>query len=468
MAVTELRLATLLLTALLGSLAIAVPKRWALAPILVASVVLPDDQRIVIAGLDWTMFRLLILCSLARLFVRGEARRIPMVPLDSLLIAFCAVTIVATVFLYGSFSTLVNRLGGAFDILGFYFFCRYALRGSDGLRVCVLVAGLCMIPLALAMVHEWATGRNVFALLGGVPEFTGIREGRLRCQGAFSHPIMAGLFAASWTALFASFSWQRVQPLTVIGAVAAVLVVVLTASSTPLLALLAGIGALTLWRIRDYMRPLRWGILAVLVVLHFVREQPVWHLLARINVVGGSTGWHRFHLIDQAIAHFPEWMLFGTPSTAHWGWGLEDVTNEFIWAGVRGGFLAMVILVAIVSVAFGSVGRAVKEPRLGPELRWTAWCVGAALFVHLVSFFSVAYFGQMIYVWYMHLAMAATVRASAQAARSRPGRDSARRPGPRAVPPPESAPETEPESESPRLGRALVSRRSAGPDRDPV
>jgi hypothetical protein len=170
-------------------------------------------------------------------------------------------------------------------------------------------------------------------------------------------------------------------------------------------------------------------LLATLLVLHIIREQPVWHLLARINVVGGSTGWHRYHLIDAAINNFGEWALFGTKATAHWGMGLNDVTNEFIWAGVRGGFLAMVLLIAIVSFAFGAAGRAARSRRLDPELRWMAWCIGAALFVHVASFFSVAYFGQMTYVWYMHLAMAATLGSAASTARTEPAR-SARKPVP--------------------------------------
>jgi hypothetical protein len=250
---TELRLATLLLTALLGVLTIAAPRPWSLAPILVASVILPDDQRIIAAGLDWTMFRLLILCGLARILARGEGRGIRPVALDRLLVAFCGVTIVATLCLHGTFSAVMNRLGGAFDILGFYFFCRVALRSRDELRACIFVAFLCMLPLSISMVHEWLTGRNVFSMLGGVPAFTEAREGRLRCQGAFSHPIMTGLFAASWATLFAS-SWNRRRWLTVIGASAAVLVVILTASSTPILALVAGVVALSFWPLRGHMR----------------------------------------------------------------------------------------------------------------------------------------------------------------------------------------------------------------------
>ncbi len=54
-----------------------------------------------------------------------------------------------------------------------------------------------LVPLVAAMLYEKATGRNVFAVLGGVSEMTLIREGKLRAQGAFQHPILAGTFGAT-------------------------------------------------------------------------------------------------------------------------------------------------------------------------------------------------------------------------------------------------------------------------------
>jgi len=150
--------------------------------------------------------------------------------------------------------------------------------------------------------------------------------------------------------------------------------------------------------------------------------------------VGGSTGWHRYYLIDECINHFSEWALFGTKSTAHWGMGLFDVTNEFIWAGVRGGLAAMLLLLTAVVIAFSSTGRAAKTKQLPPQMRWMSWCLGSTLMVHLVSFFSVAYFGQMSYVWYMHLAMAATVGSFAKRARAAQSRKAARRAASAATP----------------------------------
>ena len=64
------------------------------------------------------------------------------------------------------------------------------------------------------------------------------------------------------------------------------------------------------------------------VVIHFIREKPVWHLILRLSVITGGTGYHRYQLIDAFINNFSEWALAGTDGTAHWGWGLQDTTNQ--------------------------------------------------------------------------------------------------------------------------------------------
>ena len=40
-------------------------------------------------------------------------------------------------------------------------------------------------------------------------------------------------------------------------------------------------------------------------------KAPVWALIQRIDIVGGSSGWHRYELIDQCIKHFSDWWLMG-------------------------------------------------------------------------------------------------------------------------------------------------------------
>ena len=84
----------------------------------------------------------------------------------------------------------------------------------------------------------------------------------------------------------------------------------------------------------------------------------------------GSTGWHWFYLIDQAIRRVGEWWLIGTRSTGHWGMGLQDVTNQYILEGVWGG---MRLHCSCLSACFGGLSSRGRIIQIGegnrPRLR---------------------------------------------------------------------------------------------------
>ena len=189
------------------------------------------------------------------------------------------------------------------------------------------------------------------------------------------------------------------------GGASAVLIVALCASSTPVMALLFGIAGGATFLIRGGLRWLRWLILAWLAVLHFIMmKQPVWHLLARVDVVGGSTGWHRYHLVDKFFVFFHEWWMLGTLRTGHWGPGLHDVTNQFVSEGVGGGIWRLAVFIGIVWLAFSGVSRSMRLPEAGRTYLLCSWALGTALFMHCMNFIAVTYFEQIVVEWNMALA----------------------------------------------------------------
>ena len=156
---------------------------------------------------------------------------------------------------------------------------------------------------------------------------------------------------------------------------------------------------------RYQMREVRWGIALTLTFLHMIKERPVWSLIARASAVGGGTGWHRYKLIDAFVQRFHEWWLVGTTSTAHWGWGLQDVTNQYVLEGVRGGLVALILFLAIIVLAFQGVGRVWRLCRHDPYRLALSWALGVSLFVHSMNFLGVSYFGQIHIAWYLVLGM---------------------------------------------------------------
>jgi hypothetical protein len=414
---TDIHPVALLLTLAMGVAMLMVRRDRAVVPLLIVACLVTHAQRIVVGGLDFSMLRLVILFGWARLLFRGETSSYRWHPLDGAMIAWQLLATVA--YMLGpraSTAAFVFRLGTSLDALGIYFLFRILLRDVVDIRRTVGAFSWIAIAMVLPMLVEHATGRNIFSLLGGVPEITRIREGRLRCQASFSHPIMAGNFGATTTALvlvlFLIEPAQRVRH--AIAVFAASAVTILSASSGPLMAWLACFVGWALWPQRRNMRAIRWGTFLVLLFLHLVREKPVWHLLARLASITGGTGYHRFKLIDEFIAHFGEWWLIGTGSTEHWNLAqASDITNQYILEGIRGGLPTLIAFITVLVLGFRTAGRSVRAaqrmPQLSPAARqgnaMLGWGLGVCLSVHAVAFIGVSYFGQLSSILYLHLAM---------------------------------------------------------------
>ncbi|RMF81531.1 MAG: hypothetical protein D6744_07055 [Planctomycetota bacterium] len=428
----------------LGLIALLLPRRYAILPLILMCCFVAPGQRLVIATLDFTLLRIMVLVVWLRMLVRGEIKRFTWKTIDTLVLAAGVTELIAFTMLYMSGPAFVRQLGNMFDLVGMYFAFRLLIRDWRDFDRAMLVVLLVSIPVAISFLFEAATRQNVFSIFGGVPEITPERQGRLRCQGAFPHPILAGCFWAGFLPIFASRWWRggRQRVLAVVGVITSGIMVYTSASSTPLLGAIGAVLAALMFLVRDYLRLIRWTIVALLTMAHFMMNNGVWHLLIHVNVVGGSTGWHRYYLIDQAINHFREWALFGTKATAHWGLGLQDVTNHYILQGVRGGIATMVLFIAVIVAAFRAVGRMTRAAGKNKALLAASWALGVSLFVHCLQFIGVAYFGgQLMLAWYILIAAIATLSPVPQPAAARDRRrrrapqDALRRPQISPLPP---------------------------------
>ncbi|MBI2412392.1 MAG: hypothetical protein HYV24_04195 [Deltaproteobacteria bacterium] len=399
-----------------GSLMLALPRRGALVPLVFAIVFIPLQQRIMVYSLDFFIIRILILFGWTRVLMRGEYS-IKLNTIDKLMVLWAVSAVATYTMLWQTWGAFINRLGVSFDIIGIYFLIRFLVRDFDDIVWVVKIFAFVTIPVAAAMFLERVNGRNLFSVFGGVPDVTIVRWGKMRCQGAFSHPITAGTFGAAVFPLLIALRLVggNGRALMAFGAIAASVITLSTSSSGPLLGYLAGIAALCMWFFRDRMREFRWALALTLIALHLVMKAPVWALLARANVFGGSTGYHRFYLFDQFLRRFNEWWLFGVRSTADWGYYLFDVTNNFVRIGVDGGLSTLVIFIAILAFSFQSIGRAVRSTEDDVQQK-IYWALGASLLVHVVSFFGVSYFDQIKVVLYMLLGMISVARSLSEEA----------------------------------------------------
>jgi hypothetical protein len=401
------------LIVVLGTVMILSPRSLALLPLILIASIVSNEQRVVLGSLDFNVMRILVLIGWLRITLRSETKGFTFNRLDGLVIAWSLTRMFIYVASRGEMSALINQLGVTFDNVGIYFMMRCLIRTWDDLRRLGLGLAVIAIPLAAAFLFENRTARNMFSIFGGVPARTIERGGRLRAQGAFSHPIIAGVYFAITMPFIASNWWadRRFRWLVVIGMGSTMLIVVACSSSTPIASVMAGMLGAGIFLIRKYTGYLRWGAVVLLVVLHLLMNKPVWHLVSRITITSGNTGWHRYKLIDEAINRFGEWAVLGTRTTAHWGAGLWDITNEYLLQGVHGGFLTMVLFIATLTVAFRGVGRTCRafESRNDQTRLIQCWAIGVALFMLCVSFIAVAAFAQLKLVTVLVLAIAGSM-----------------------------------------------------------
>lgn len=414
--VTTVHPLSLVVLVVLAAFLLMLPRRFASLPLLIVACVVPFANRVAVVGVDFNFIRILVLVGVVRILARGEARSFRWTPLDVAFLAWAVSTALIPIIRAASMSMLVYRLGVAFDALGIYFVSRFLIRDWRDVAHLAKGALLVCIPTACLFLVESQTGKNAFYLFGGVPLNTLVREGQVRAQGPFVHSIQAGSFWVGLAPLIAArwFHPHGSRVLVVAALVGVVTIVIACSSSTPLVALLGTIVGACFYPIRFQLRWVRWSGVVALLSLQLVMNNPVWSLIGRVGVVSGSTGWHRYMLIDRFLRNFDEWWLIGTSTTAHWGHGLTDLTNEYVAQGVRAGLLSLAALVFILIFAYRQVGIMLRRVRGHPPLSAYAWCLGLCVFANMAIMFSVSYWAQIIVPWYMVLASIGSLTVTTQ------------------------------------------------------
>jgi len=401
---TFLHPTTLVILLLAGVLILVVPRKYALAPFLLGSLLIPISQTLTLADVHFMGYRILLTVAWLRLFLRGPSiRSIHLNVIDRLMIAWGISAVVTFSLLWFNVSAFVNRMGLFYDSLGVYFLVRVLHRSEeDSNRTVKILAAACVV-IACGMLTEHFTQVNPFSLVGSQPP--DVREGRVRAGGPFAHPIIAGTCAAGFLPLFAGLWWQgKSKVAAAAGALGATVMAVTSTSSTAMLAYAAGVVGLFMWPLRRSLRPMRWGVVMLLVGLHLAMKAPVWALIGRIDVVGGSSSYHRFELVNQTIRHFWDWFLLGQRTTYQWGFNLWDTANTYVETAVTGGFSTLVLFIAIVVFAFKRLGSARKIAK-NCEMARLLWALGAALFATAVGFVGIAYYDQAAVIWYSLVAL---------------------------------------------------------------
>lgn len=379
-------------------LILVLPRKYAIAPLLFGVFTIPLGQVVVLAGIHFTVLRILIIAGLARRAKSPLGSKFGggVNPIDVVTILWTIFSCLIFALQWMETQALIASLGDLLDRLGGYLVVRFLIRDMEDVKFAIKVfAAVCLVS-GLGMINEHVTGRNIFGYLGGVPLYPAIRDGQLRAQAGFGIYIDAGVFGGILIPLFI-WLWKagRSRVSALVGILGAMAMMLAANSSTPLLGFAGGVFGLCLWPLRKSIRILRWGLVMMLLGLHMVMKAPVWALIARVDLTGSSSGYHRYYLVDNCIRHFTDWWLLGYRNYDTWGWDMWDLSNQFVAVALTGGLITLVLFIMILSRSFGAIGTARKQIEGNRAQEWFLWCLGAALLANVVSFFGCSYMGQM-------------------------------------------------------------------------
>ncbi len=363
-------------------------------------------SRLEFFDINLPVFRIVIIFTLIRLFILEKAR-IAFGPLDRAVVYLSFATITVSIFQpqlpgFGFVFTVGNTINGA----GSYFVFRALISNSADLSFFLKSVAIVFVPISLGMLYEQLSGRNVFAIMGGISEHSLIRNERIRSQGPFNHPILAGTIGASIAPLALwLYSQNKIVSLTLI--LHSLTIVFASSSSGPVVSYLVAIGTFLFFRFRHTISYIPLFLFFGYLFLAAFMTRPPYYLLAHIDLASGSTGWYRAALIEATIEHFDEWWLKGVYYTRHWIDGQPginpdqiDVTNQFVAYCIGGGLIGLILYLNVNYSVYRLV-RDTSLQRLDHNSAKLIWATFSTFVCFLTATISVSFFGQaLVFFWF--------------------------------------------------------------------
>ena len=388
-------------------LILTLPRQKAIVPFLLAFFTIPFAQVILIGGLHFPVLRILIMAGLVRRTMSRESSSTGNFPggisgVDRAVILWTVAALIVPNLQWMDHQFLIKSLGDFLDALGGYLVVRFLIPDGEAIRRTANVLALICVIHGTSMVIEQITHQNIFNFLGAMQPET--REGHIRSEGVMG-TLWDGAFGSVLIPLFI-WVWTtgKSRMIACAGLAGATAIVVTSHASTAWMACAAGLVALALWPLRAQMHLIRWGIVAALVGLHLVMHGPVWSLIEKIDLTGGSSNYHRYMLVDNCIRHFSDWWLLGYKHPGEWGFVMWDLCNQFVAVALSGGLISLILYIAIFSRGFGAIGDARKQVNGERDQEWFLWCLGAVLFANMVASFGINYMVQLLLLFFPLLA----------------------------------------------------------------
>ena len=361
-------------------------------------------QRISVLTLDFDFIRAIGTLGLIRILVYGELRTIKPNLGDKLILGYVT-TLIGCSLINGGLSEATTRGGLCLSYFSIYWIGRSSIRTVQDLKLMLTFIGVVLIPVAIFMTIEKLTGRNYFSIFGGISTLTAMRDGKLRAQGGFTHPIIAGVFFAGLApiAFGVILSKAKGLPSLLAGWITLILslvVILMTASSTPVAGFLIGVMSWCTFKIRWHLKTYLYVLGFMAVVVHFVANNGLHGVLfTKIDFTGSSTGYHRYMLVQGMLDNIPNWVVTGSPG-AKYNKAFRDITNMYVLSALTGGLLALVLQIMMVIQALKGCVASVRKAITRQDLV-ISYGLGCGLVVMIASFTAVSCYGEGIVPFYL-------------------------------------------------------------------
>jgi hypothetical protein len=392
-----------------------IDRKKAPIPFLAGCCFLTVAQGINIVGINLPAVRILLCVGFIRVLIRNEKISGGRNAIDNIIIMWSIWTLFASFFHEWSPGSGPKYVIGVIaNTAGFYYLIRTFTQKAEDLKEVFRILCLLLFPIAVTMTLEHLIRHNVFSAFGGVPAYPQIRDGQLRAQGPFNHPILAGTVGATCLP-YAISIYHKYKKSSMIGIGACLTIVIASTSSGPIMSLAFALGGLLLWKQRRQVFRIPLYFTIAYIFLSIFMSRAPYYIIARIDLTGSSTGFHRSLLIDQTIRHLNEWWLFGTDYTRHWmpNQGAisdqhTDITNQFIVYAVMGGLPCILLAVAAIWKTAIFATRQALSTNNNKEMQFLYWCITCSIFAHVGTGMSVSYFGQSAFFFWLPVAASAS------------------------------------------------------------
>lgn len=393
------------------------PVRVALWPIvvLIYAALLPREMGFNVGGLTFYADRIGYVLVLPYLIQKLMAGAIRFVIPDLLVLFASAWMIIAMSANYGIGLGLERGGSLAFDATVGYYLARISFRSLQDMRkVLILIAPGLFVAGVIVMVesisHRLLIQPIAIQLFGRLNVTLGIdasseinalseiRMGLMRGKGPFAHSIHAGIFLASWLALYAMGGIRGLPRL--MGILAAIFSV-FSLSSAALQVLVVSLFLIAYDRIQRSVRELNWSMLVIggggiLLLLNTVSNSGVANLVGRYLTFNPATAYFRQLIWQYGTASVWKhpWVGIGFESYERPVWMYtQSIDAHWLLLAMRFGLPAALALFAATVLAVLALSRASVKALPGDQRFYRGMAI--ALFTMAVAMFTVALWGNL-------------------------------------------------------------------------